>query len=881
MWTTCSVPYGRQDQPYGEDWRDWRFLKSCGNTRQSRCRARARRQLDDRDEGRDFFISYTHVDLIWAEWLAWELDVAGYTTSLQVWDMAPGSSFAHVMDREVRTARHVLLVLSPAYLRSAMTEAEWRPGFVADPSGERRALVPVRVEECSPQGLLADRVWIDLVGLDEATARAKLRREIAAAVRGHDRPTTSPHFPRRVTPPGVHRPRFPNSLPSVWNVPFVRNQSFTGRDNTLADLSYQFSRRGAAAVTQVLQGGGGVGKTALAVEYAYRHRSEFDAVWWVRGEQPATLVGDYAELAAALSLKEADQANQELVASAVRRWLEDHDRWLLILDNAEGPQSTTGLRAALARLIDLVPRVINGQVLITSRDASWHQHATLVELDVFTPEEAAAFLLARSASLDQTAAAQIAMLLGWLPLALEQAAAYVRDTRMGLAAYLERLRQFPTMTLRKGRPRDRDPTVTVASTWQVSLEKVESTPGAVDIVEVCALLGPESIPRELLRTRIDPPITKLGVLADEPFGLDDAIAALHRFGLVKATEHSLTVHRLLQQVVRDHFDPATASSRTAMAVRLLANAFPNNGYEDPHVWPACEELLSHALAAAGHAEQHQVEPAATSDLLDRAECYLHGRARYAEARVLAERALTLAEIAFGAEHAVVGNRLRDLAIILLDQGDLDAARTLLERAVEICETRLGPHHVDTACCLNVLAGVLRAQGDLETARRLLQRALDTLGTRLGDNHPHTIQCLNSLASVLLGQGDLVTARSLHQQALTNSEVYLGPDSLHTAWSLNYLASVCREEGDLTTARAFYQRALRIFEGCLGRDHPHTAVNLSNLGAVLCDLGDPEAARSLLERALAIRVTSLGVDHPAAAGTRAVLAGVIKALESKR
>jgi hypothetical protein len=261
------------------------------------------------DQNRDFFVSYTQADRAWAEWLAWELEAAGYSTLLQVWDMPAGTAFVHAMDQAVRRTRYTLLVLSPAYERSAMAEAEWRPGFVADSSGEARRLLPVRVEECRPTGLLADRVYIDLVGLDEATARARLRQEVASALRGHARPASRPPFPSAPVPaPAVERSRFPTALPAVWNVPFRRNPAFTGREEVLATLAGQLDR-GAAAVTQTLQGAGGVGKTALAVEYAYRHRSGFDTVWWVRAEEPASLVGDYADLATALGLPEAGQAD--------------------------------------------------------------------------------------------------------------------------------------------------------------------------------------------------------------------------------------------------------------------------------------------------------------------------------------------------------------------------------------------------------------------------------------------------------------------------------------------------------------------------------------------------------------------------------------------
>jgi tetratricopeptide (TPR) repeat protein len=748
-------------------------------------------------------------------------------------------------------------------------------GLQGRPSGEQRRLLPVRVEDCQPAGLLADRVYIDLVGADEATARARLREEIARALRGPGRPTTAPLFPR--TPAvAAARPRFPTALPPVWNVPFSRNPTFTGRQQELAALAGALAGGGTAAVTQVLQGGGGVGKTTLAVEYAYRYRGQFDTVWWVRAEQPATLLGDLTDLAVARGVANPEEASQQLAVAASRRWLEDHDRWLLVLDNAQAPDMPTGLDASLARVVDLLPQVVHGQVLVTSRDASWEQHAALAELEVFTPEEAGGFLLARSSGGDEQAAAAVAELLGWLPLALEQAGAYVRETRIPLATYLDRLCRFPALTVAKGRPRDRDPVDTVATTWQVSLQQIEPVPGAVMLLEVCAFLGPEEIPREVLAAHLDPPAEELDAVTEDPFALDDAVAALRRFGLVKANEQVLTVHRLLQQVVRDGLDAATASNRTSTALRLLAKVFPVEDVDDPGIWPWCEQLLPHALAAADHAEHYQIEPAVTSDLLDSMESYLHERGRFTEARSLAQRALALAERTYGPEGDIIPARLGSLAAVLRVQGELDHARTLLERALTIDEAHVGSNHPDTAWSLHNLGLVLLAQGDLDGARALHERALAILEAHLGADHLTIAASLNHLADVLREQGDLEGARTLFERALAIHKVHLGPDHPTTTWSLSNLARVLREQGDLDRARTLQERALSVREVRLGPDHPITAWSLHNLAAVLADQGDLEGARILYERALAVREVRLGPDHPITAWSLHNLAAVLHA-----
>ncbi len=316
---------------------------------------------------REFFVSYTGADQAWAEWVAWELEGAGYTTVLQAWDFVAGSNFADAMDRALKAARHLLAILSPAYLRSRYGKAEWLHAFIQDPTGEDRRLVPVRVEDCDPEGLMQGVVYIDLVGLDEASARERLLEKVAGALRGHARPASRPRFPtapaRKAAAP--ERPRFPTALPPIWNVPWRRNPDFTGREAQLAALATQLDR-GTAAITQAqaVQGTGGIGKTSLAVEYAYRHRAAFDVVWWVRADQPASLIGDYTALAAALGLPEADQPDQRVAGAAVRGWLDGNGRWLLVLDNAQAPEAPTGLPPPLARVADLIPQVVNGQALV-------------------------------------------------------------------------------------------------------------------------------------------------------------------------------------------------------------------------------------------------------------------------------------------------------------------------------------------------------------------------------------------------------------------------------------------------------------------------------------------------------------------------------------
>ena len=188
----------------------------------------------------DFFVSYAQADRAWAEWIGWQLQQAGYTVTLQAWDFLPGTDWVHQMDAAVQRAERTLAVLSPAYLESSeFGAAEWRVAFAADPSGEGRRLIPVRVLECRPEGLLKTRVYVDLAGRGERDAAAALLRGVGGHV---GRPGGKPAFPGVRAVAAADRPRFPGVLPAVFTVPFTPSPWFAGRAGMLAPKLIELCR---------------------------------------------------------------------------------------------------------------------------------------------------------------------------------------------------------------------------------------------------------------------------------------------------------------------------------------------------------------------------------------------------------------------------------------------------------------------------------------------------------------------------------------------------------------------------------------------------------------------------------------------------------------
>ena len=247
-----------------------------------------------------FFISYNKADRQWAEWIAWQLEQEGYTTVIQAWDFRPGLHFVQQMHKAVQEAERTIAVLSSNYLNALYTYPEWEAAFRKDPIGKQGGiLVPVRIQKCKPPGLLGLVTYIDIVGLDEETARKTL---LEGVHQGRNKPTPPPLFPGKMSEAQnilPQQPGFPGEFSSIWNIPYQRNPFFTGREDILKYLHDTLTTDKTAALTQpqAITGLGGIGKTQTAVEYAYRYASEYQAVLWARADSREELLLDFMSIA--------------------------------------------------------------------------------------------------------------------------------------------------------------------------------------------------------------------------------------------------------------------------------------------------------------------------------------------------------------------------------------------------------------------------------------------------------------------------------------------------------------------------------------------------------------------------------------------------------
>ena len=478
-------------------------------------------------------------------------------------------------------------------------------------------------------------------------------------------------------------------------------------------------------------------------------------------------------------------------------------------------------------------------------------------VQVFERPTSVEFLLKRTGDADQEPTGKLAEALGDLPLALEQAAAYIEATGESLSGYLRMFREQQAELLKRPSPSSDS---TVATTWELSFQEVERcSPPAAALLNLCAFLAPDDIPLDIVQQAPKLP-EPLAEAASDAVQFGDAIGALRRFSLVSRSGDVLSVHRLVQAVTRERLAQEARKLWAAAAARSVNRAFPLESY-DVRTWPVCSRLLPHALAAADHAEPLKVAADETGRLLNQAGLYLRGRAEFARARACFERALKIDEAAYGPEHPNVAASVNNLGLVLRDQGELAGARACFERALKAAEAAYGPEHPNVATVVNNLGLVLIAQGDLGGARACFERALKIDEATYGPDHPNVARDVNNLGSVLEAQGDLAGARAYFEQALKIAEAAYGPEHPNVAAYVNNLGGVLKAQGDLTGARSCFERALKIDEAAYGPDHPEVATDVNNLGLVLKAQGELAGARACCERALRILRTFLGDDHP--------------------
>jgi transcriptional regulator with XRE-family HTH domain len=627
----------------------------------------------------------------------------------------------------------------------------------------------------------------------------------------------------------------------IHNFPFNRNPLFTGREALLKQLEQALQANGSVALTQPvsISGLGGIGKTQLALEYAHRcFPNIYRAVLWVNASDEM-LEASYGNLSEVLSLPEKDEQELGRHVQAVREWLERHTNWLLIMDNADDLE--------LAR--SYFPVNQDGRILLTTRSQTVGDvAATQIEVDKMQPDEGLRFLLLRSdptlrskVFADETvldtvaadireAAAQLVELLDGHPLALDQAGAYIEETKVSFTDYIERYRAERRKLLNRRKAqvsKHTDHPESVVVTFELCFANAhEQYPLASDILNFCAFLQPDAIPEELFQHEDN---FKYGTTV-----FDDCFATLLRYSLIRRNtqDQTFSMHRLVQIVLIDAMSSDLQKQERILVVRTLCLAFFDNLNSSDNLL-LNERLLPHILVCATWAYDVLAWTpdvgAIVGLVFNQASNHLHERGQVSEAEFLKERGLVHYDAYLGLEHPATLSTINELAVIYGNQGKHDKAEPLHQYVygtwIKILKTEKANLNKDlldqavkemTQSLFSLGLNNMR-QNNLEQSEQYLREALSIQMNYLGNKHPDTAMSLFWLALLDMMQGKLEQeAEAYTQQAIS---IWENSEHLDRAYPIIWVAEVVKSLGQYDLVERLYQQALDILERALGARHP--------------------------------------------------------------
>lgn len=854
------------------------------------------------------FYSYADKDKKWREAIETHLsrDRANITIEHRYHDQIAAGARLEDVKSYIEQANIILLLLSSDFLAHSghydSVEVQhilqlYADKMAAGPSAasQKPHIIPVLVRPCNWDG--TPFAGLQSIPRNKPALTRSIDRDTALAEVAYEIEKTF-NLPPDDTPPDL--PKTPRQAESKMP---LSNPFFTGREDLLNELREKLTSQKTTALThkQAIYGLGGIGKTQLAVKYVERYRTDYQYVFWVNAASRTILIEEYVEIAHNLLLSERREKEQDRVVEAVKRWLEMSSDWLLVLDNADN----------LEMVQDFIPLQINGHLLLTTRAQALGEIAEPLDIGRMSLEEGALFLLRRAKRVttdgrledatpeDRWHAERIVQELGSLPLALDQAGAYIEETREGLRGYLELYRDQGIKLLQESGLR-RSHSTAVAKTFSLTFTQLKrSKPIAVDVLRLCAFLAPDAIPERLLTAYLStltiaadfsPQTQKVfknpfarGRQATQPLTrvdvgvtLNEASRELLRYSLIHRDDRTETfaVHRLVQAVLRESMDEDTQRQWAEHAVRALGSIFPLVEIDKLNVtaWPECQELLPHVSVCAYYIKQYQFSFPEAARLLNDAATYLTERGQYKAAEPLYALALDIRKAKGGLPYA---QSLYNLARVYYPLASYDRAERNLLKALEIQENVLGENHRDLAPTLESLAILYNDfYGRTKKAEQFYERASRIRQTSSGPEF-YLSQNFSNQIAYYRREKNYTKIEVLYKEALDKIKQMWGEEDPRTARILYDWGESYKAQKKLNEAEAYLQRALDIRKKVLTLNNPDTASSIHSIAELYNLQGKVEEAEQLYKQALSIREEVLGAENPETAATLYSLAKLYK------
>jgi nucleoside phosphorylase/tetratricopeptide (TPR) repeat protein len=646
-----------------------------------------------------------------------------------------------------------------------------------------------------------------------------------------------------------------NSRMGHYMVSLGRNPRFVGRQNELTRLEELITMQDGPRKVAVT-GLGGVGKTQVALELAYRirDRDKECSIFWLACTSYGVIEQMYLNMAQALGLHDVNPAE---VKEQVKRYLssEEAGKWLLIFDNADDMDMWLSEDGAGPALKDFLPQSEQGRILFTTRNRKLAVELTSSNIipipDV--DEDTALQILERSLvdkSLLQDHLTAVAVLekLDFLPLAITQASAYINKNCLNLSTYFALLQEQEPEVVEllsedfKDEGRYKDLQNPVITTWLISFKQIQRQDQlAADFLSFMACINPRNIPQSLLPAATS---RKRAI---------DALGLLNAYAFTNIQDTGINLHRLVHIAARNWLKRnALFSHWIQRAADHMRNVFPDDNYTNRGLW---REYLPHALSLV-YEDELATQWKEYDNLIEKVADCLYSDGRYREAEVLYTNLIRTNQ-----DEVSTLINMSKLVPTYLQLGQWKEAEKLQVQVLEIRKTLLGLEHPGTLTSMANLASTYQMQGRLNEAEKLEMQVLETSRTILGAEHFSTLTSMANLASTYWSQGRHDEAEKLEVQVLEMRKTILGAEHPKTLTSMANLASTYRNQGRLNEAEKLEVQALEKRKIILGAEHPDTLTSMANLASTYWKQARWDEAEKLGVQVVEISKTVLGDEHP--------------------
>jgi tetratricopeptide (TPR) repeat protein len=627
-----------------------------------------------------------------------------------------------------------------------------------------------------------------------------------------------------------------------------------------------------------IYGLGGCGKSALAIEFAYRVATRrARLVFWVPAISQESFETAYREIGARLRILGIADDNAD-VKKLVQTTLGSDDMadWLMIVDNADDHDVLLGATdntSKPVRLRDYLPRSSKGTILFTTRSRKLAEALTpssALEVTDMGQADVKQLLTRRMSKKtlldDDTAVDELLILLTNLPLAIVQATAFMENNDMSVRDYISLFRNAEAETELLSE-RFEDPSRyeeldnTIAKTWQISFEQIRKHDQlAAEYLSFMACIDRINIPQSLLPPATSPvqQMKALGTLKGYAF-ITEQVNVAEKQGAGKFYDMHRLVHMASAHWLQKHNQRATWVD---VATARLEDMVPYNAfdcYESRTEWTVC---LPHALYVAN---LYGVEGTlASADILCRVGICQDRLGQYRAAEITFRQVLSVDEKELGLEHPNTLTDFHHLASVLNSQGVYAEAETITRKMLEIQSKVLGEEDNSTLKSMGLLVIILSCQGMNDEVEEMYRKMLEVRRKVLGEEHPDTLLTMGNLALALDKRGKHAKAERIHRETLAIKRKVLGEEHPDTLVSMHLLAVAVYQQGKYAEAEMMYHETLELQEKVLGEEHPDTLLTMGNLGGTFAEQGRYDESRPLFEQACAGLVKVVGEDHP---GTR--------------